>query len=118
MTRPATLLTTVVCVTALAALSGCGSDGGDEAALPEGSVVLRENIPTDVEGVDLVGVNITEDGGAIASPELDGGRAEAVEEGQSLQVGGLALTVVAIRDGDGDEEAPGGGDGYIAVTVD
>lgn len=64
-----------------------------------------------------MGVTITEDGGAITSPELGGGRAQPVVQGQQLRVGTLELTVVAVRVGEDDEEAPGAGDGYIAVTV-
>ena len=94
-------------------LGACGATADD--ALPDGTVVLVQNIPTDVDGVEMVGVNIDGDSGAIASPEAPDGRVVPVVEGDVVTLGPVTVTVVAVREGGDDADEPGRGDGWIGV---
>ncbi len=114
------LLVATVVVGLLAMTSGCGDeDAAKETDYPEGSVILKQNIPQSHGDFRLVAVNIDTDGGTVIVELPEGGNEKlAVKKGDTAQTsdGALSLEVVDIQPPGDDSGAPGQGSGVIVVV--
>ncbi len=120
MNRIARLLVVSAITSLLAVTSGCGDkDTAKEADYPEGSVILKQNVPQSHGDFRLVAINIDAEGGTVIVELPAGGNEKlAVTKGDTAKTsdGSLSLEVVDIRPPGDDSGAPGQGSGVIVVV--
>lgn len=119
MTPVARLATAaVLAVLTALGLGACGSDSTTpEEAVPEHAITVQQNVPTPVEGGELVAYNLSEDSAwvSIVSSGQEA-RKQQVQVGDLVTVGEVDYTVHSITPGTGDSAAPGAGSGRLVVV--
>lgn len=121
-------------VLALAAvLGGCGGDATEPAQSTSGTsgtsgpspttaaketpmadtITLRQNLPTQVDGVRVIAYNITDDGAGLQTPD---GKV-SVDVGDEVDLGGTSYTVAETvpHSDDRDEPRP---NGWVSLSQD
>lgn len=93
----------LVALTAAGLAVGCTSTEGEP--VPDDAVLLRANIPTDVEGLTVVAGNVEEDSAVLSF--ADGSAPATVLDarvGETVEALGMSFTLVATRVGGDDRE--------------
>ncbi len=111
------LMVTAVAVAIAVGLSACSSTPEPEPELPEGAITVQQNVPTPVEGGELVAYNISADSAWLSVvPTGESARKQEVRVGDTVEVGEAEFTVHAIDAGSDDQAAPGAGSGQVVVV--
>ncbi|KRE37968.1 hypothetical protein ASG73_10255 [Janibacter sp. Soil728] len=96
-------------------LAGCGGESGAPDSTPAGAVVLSENQPSSIEGVQVVATSVDGDSATLSVTAQGPATETDVTEGADVTIGDASFRVEAVwSEGDGDQ--PGGMGGRVMVV--
>nr|WP_257907078.1 hypothetical protein [Janibacter limosus] len=108
---------TVVSVLVSVLLAGCGGESGAPDSTPAGAVVLTENQPSSIEGVQVVATSVDGDAATLSVTDRGPATETDVAEGGDVTIGDASYRVEAVwSEGDGDQPGSMGGRVMVVPT--